>query len=90
MSNKTNQEVEEDILDHARLVFQHFSPKEGDIVAITVPETMRLEQSIKLAEIIKKAVPPGVQAMMLLEGVTMQVMTEEEMNANGWMRIPTH
>ena len=85
-----DQERIDEIKETARLSFKKLSPKAGDIITVTIPADMSGEAAMGLASLLGDYVPEGVQALMLQEGVTLDVLTEEEMNTVGWTRIRTH
>lgn len=88
--SQDNQERIDEIKETTRLTFQKLEPKAGDIITITVPESYTADQAMALANLMSEYVPEGVQALMLQSGVTLEVLTEEEMNMVGWTRIQTH
>jgi len=73
--------------DEARLIIQKLSPKEGDVIAINFPTDMAIQQIHSVVAYLNQVAEEfGCAIMCLGQGLTMEILTEEEMNRLGWYR----
>ena len=83
--------MSEKFYEQARLSFQRLSPKKGEIVVVTFPADMSMQQIHATVTFLSQLGDEfGCAVICLGQGVTMEVQSEEEMNALGWYRDPDH
>jgi hypothetical protein len=75
----------------ATVAFQKLSPRPGDILTVTLPDTVRPEQiaqiQVYVADVLQDLELDGkVGCMIVVGGLDMQVLRAETMNELGWYR----
>lgn len=71
------------------LAFQRLSPKHGDTMVVTFPPDIAHERMSAVAEALNEEVSDGVTVLCLREGMTVDLLSEKEMNALGWHKMGT-
>lgn len=69
------------------LSLEKLSPKPGDVVVIRLPKgTPHYGELISSMHFLVDKLPPGVSAIVAQEGVSLEVVSEEQMLELGWVR----
>ena len=81
--------AEEKFYDQAKVAFQKLEPKKGDVIAITMPVDMAYEQVLATVTYLQEIADEfGCNVIILSQGASVEILSEEEMNKLGWYRKP--
>jgi len=73
--------------DQARVAFQKLSPQEGDTIAVSFPKDMAMEQIYSVVTYLQEVAKEFNCAVLILgQGISVEVLSEEEMAKHGWVR----
>lgn len=75
--------------DRISLAFKRLSPKEGDTMVVSFPPDIAHEQMEMVAVALNEEVSDGVTVLCLREGMTVELLSEKDMNALGWHKMGT-
>lgn len=80
---------QEKFYTQAKVAFLKLEPKEGDVIAITLPVDMAYEQVLSTVTYLQDVADEfGCNVVILSQGADVQIIPEEEMNKLGWYRKP--
>ena len=75
--------------EQARVAFKKLSPKKGDVLCVSFPADMPMGQVQTTVGYLQQLGNEFECAVIALgQGITMDVMTEQDMNELGWYRDP--
>lgn len=81
----------EKFYEQAKVAFQKLSPKKGDTITVSFPKDMPMEQIYSTVTYLQQIAEEFSCAVMILgQGVEVNVLSEEEMAAHGWVRAETN
>lgn len=75
--------------DRISLAFKRLSPKDGDTMVVSFPPDVVHEQMVAVADELNEQISDGVTVLCLREGMTVELLSEEDMNALGWYKMGT-
>jgi hypothetical protein len=75
------------VYDTARVMIEKLDIGTGDVIAVTLPADTHPAQAQAFSEQFSEILPPGVQALILTQGTTVEVISEQMMNKMGWFRF---
>ena len=75
--------------DTLSLAFKRLRPKAGEIIVVNFPPDVAHEQMDVVAQELKEQLQEGVTVLCLREGMTVELLSEEDMNSIGWYKMGT-
>ena len=76
------------IYEQVSVAFEKLSPNNGDIITVTLPDDMVVNQIKAFSQILTPLVEEhGVSIVFLTKGVKLKLVSESEMNKNGWFKF---
>lgn len=75
--------------DKLSLAFKRLSPKDGDTMVVNFPPDIAHEQMVEVADALNEQITGNVTVLCLREGMTVELLSEEDMNAVGWYKMGT-
>ncbi len=79
--------AQDKIYERADIAFKKLSAADGDIIVVTFPSNILMEQMQAFASYMESAIPTGVTVFCTKDGVTMDLLPKEQLNALGWYNM---
>ena len=83
MSNGTK------VYEGAEIAFEKLSPRNGDTMVISFPADIDPDQMVEFGIEMDSVIPEGVTVLCLRGGMTVELLSEENMNSVGWYKMGT-
>ena len=80
-------DIKAETVTRADLMFSKLSAKDGDIIVVTFPQNVEMEQMAAFAHYMEESIPDGVTVFCTKEGVTLEHLPKEQLNALGWYNM---
>ena len=77
------------VYEGAEIAFEKLSPRDGDTMVISFPADIDPNQMIEFGYEMDSIIPEGVTVLCMRAGMTVELLSEEEMNSVGWYKMGT-
>ncbi len=77
------------VYDTATLAFKKLNPNPGDVIIVTFPTDIEHYQMENFGAELQPHIPDDVAIVCTREGVTVETMSELQMNKLGWYKFDT-
>ena len=77
------------VYDSAMIAFEKLTPRDGDIILIHFPDDIHPAQMVEFSEQLQPMIPEDVIVLSVRKGMTVNQISEIEMNKLGWYRFDT-